>query len=147
MRYLGESKIGKLRPRRSKIYPMIRLPVECLNIVGQTARIFAYEEKGVRGLFIALGSEANDRNVAQHQPKVAQPMTQNDINSRLSAIESQITELKSLIFQEGSLADADREKKRPRARFEPASWPPGRRRTSTQVERRSFLGSHSSSCS
>jgi hypothetical protein len=39
-------------------------------------------------------------------------------------IESQIAELKSLIFQDGSEADADRENRRPRARFEPASWPP-----------------------
>jgi hypothetical protein len=46
------------------------------------------------------------------------------LDQRLSAIESQIAELKSLILKKASEADADKENKRPRARFEPASWPP-----------------------
>ncbi|MGZ4906863.1 MAG: hypothetical protein ACXV5T_09080 [Halobacteriota archaeon] len=50
----------------------------------------------------------------------------NDLAQRLSAIESQIEELKSLILKNESEDDADREKKRPRARFEPASCPPQR---------------------
>jgi hypothetical protein len=46
------------------------------------------------------------------------------LDQRLSAIESQIAELKSLILKKASEADADKENKRPRARFVPASWPP-----------------------
>jgi len=51
-----------------------------------------------------------------------EPNTGSD--QRLSGIESQISELKSLILQKASETDADKENKKPRARFEPASWPP-----------------------
>jgi hypothetical protein len=104
MRYVGESKIGKLHPRRSKIYPMVRLPTECLNIIRETAHIYVIEQKGARGLFIALGPEANDRNVAQLPGHVAQPKTQNDIRSRLSALESEIKELKSLLLSKKAIS-------------------------------------------
>jgi len=50
--------------------------------------------------------------------------TETAIDQSLSTLESQITELKSLILQKESEADVYKENKRPRARFEPASWPP-----------------------
>src|SRR5665647_2030283 len=50
--------------------------------------------------------------------------TETAIDQSLSTLESQITELKSLILQNESESNADKENKRPRARFEPASWPP-----------------------
>jgi hypothetical protein len=50
--------------------------------------------------------------------------TETAIDQRLSTLESQITELKSLILQKESEADVYKENKRPRARFEPASWSP-----------------------
>jgi len=51
-------------------------------------------------------------------------MQDSDVENRLYQLESQIAELKRLILQKASESDADKENKRPRARFEPASWPP-----------------------
>jgi hypothetical protein len=56
---------------------------------------------------------------------VIKPEPDTDLDQRLSVIESKIAELELLIFQGGNEADADRENRRPRARFEPASWPQG----------------------
>jgi hypothetical protein len=82
-------------------------------------------------LFAVEGSNSSDcksdhagSQVLQLGEKVLQPLGVKAIEDRLSAIESQIKELKSLIFQGRSEADADRENQRPRARFEPVSCPP-----------------------
>jgi hypothetical protein len=50
--------------------------------------------------------------------------TETVIDQRLTALESQIAELKSLILQKKAHMTPIKKNKRPRARFEPASWPP-----------------------
>ena len=105
MRYIGKSKIGKLHPKRSKIYPMVRLPEQCLDVAGETVRIYSVEMEGVRGFFIALETGADEeRNVAQLLTEVAQPRPQNDVKSRLVELESDINALKSLLFSNESEA-------------------------------------------
>ncbi len=99
MRYLGQSKIGKLHPKRSYVYPMIRLPKECLDAVGETAYLYSLETEGRRGFLIALEKEANEvQNVAQPVLKVAQTQTRNDADSRLSALELELKALKLFLF-------------------------------------------------
>ena len=46
------------------------------------------------------------------------------IDQRLAVLESKIAQLKSLILKNRIKNDAYKENERPRARFEPASWPP-----------------------
>lgn len=99
MQYLGRAKIGKLHPKRSKVYPMVRLPEQCLDVVGEIVRIYTVEMEGVSGFFIALETRADEeREVAQPQLKVAQQSPQNDVRSRLLELESEIEQLKSLLL-------------------------------------------------
>jgi len=126
MQLICKSKIGKKRSKPSITYPLIHLPKEFAEIIGRPVSIYATERE--EGTVSVVAVEAEDNQAAG---KVGQPCSEvgqlrpvSTIESRLSAIESQIAELKSLIFQDGSEADAKTENKRPRARFEPASWPP-----------------------
>jgi hypothetical protein len=78
---------------------MIRLPEQCLDVIGETAQIYAIEQKGMRGFFVALQTLATDeRNVAQLLAEVAQPKVQNDIEARLLELESELRELRSVIL-------------------------------------------------
>ena len=124
MRYIGRSKIGKLHPKRSTNYPMIRLPKQCLDVVGKTAHIYAIYEGNRKGFLVTLEKEATDlQSGAQLVPKVAQPHTQNDVENHLSALESQIAELKLLILKSASYIDAKSKKGAPESGFEPESEP------------------------
>jgi hypothetical protein len=111
MRYLAKTKIGKLHPKRSKVYPMIRLPERCLDIVGEIVQIYAIKQNDVSGFLITLEKEARkEESVAQLLAKVAQPRAQNDIRSRLLALELEIRELKLVIQRNESSEDNLNEK-------------------------------------
>ncbi len=127
MRYIGKSKIGKQYSKPTIIYPIIRLPLQCSEAIGTSVQIYKTEHAGQSAFVIIPDHEDSERlrqEVAQLISKVAQPETENSIESRLSSLESQIAELKSLIFQGGSENNAESQNQRPRAGFEPASWPP-----------------------
>jgi hypothetical protein len=102
---------------------MIRLPQEYVEIIGQRAHVYKTDHDGQPAFLVVPYTQESARS-AQSKSKVSKLSLETEAESRLSAIESQIAELKSLIFQGGSETDANRENQRPRARFEPASWPP-----------------------
>ena len=62
----------------------------------------------------------SENEIAQPDLKVGQPRPKNAADSRLSALESQIAELKSLIFRSASSADSDIKKKRPSRDLNPS---------------------------
>ena len=125
MHYIGSSKIGALSAKRGMKYPQLRLPLEHSDAIGDIASIFETEHDGKRAFLVVTEREVlNVNTVLKQNDQVLKQQSYRGLDQRLSAIESQIAELKSLIFQGGSEADADRENQRPRARFEPASWPP-----------------------
>ena len=83
-------------------YPLIRLPRDFKELAGQTVNIYETEIEGVRGFFVA--------------PYLANLAKLNEVAERDSETNSQS---KCALIEKRSLI-----KKRPRARFEPASWPP-----------------------
>jgi hypothetical protein len=106
MHYLGKSKVTKLNAKAGVVYPLIRLPKTCADEIGKVAEIFEAEHNNRRALLITF----NDRDgrseviqpgskVIQLLPKVIQPDGLNNVESRLSALESQIAELKSLLLE------------------------------------------------
>ncbi len=99
------------------IYPIVRLPRQLINTIGETANLYETQHESLDALLIVLG---NNKTTS----KVMQPSCTTDVKNSLLELKSQIAELKSLILQNESKPDAVRKNQRPRARFEPASWPP-----------------------
>ena len=57
MKELGSTKIGKQVPKPSFIYPMIRLPQSCVNIVGETVKLYETEHEGRQAFLIVVDKE------------------------------------------------------------------------------------------
>jgi hypothetical protein len=106
MHHLGKSKVTKLKAKAGVAYPLIRLPKTCADEIGKVAEIFETEYNNRRVLLVTLDDGAEhpllvraDSKVIQLLPKVIQPDGINNVESRLSALESQIAELKSLLLE------------------------------------------------
>jgi hypothetical protein len=103
---------------------MIRLPQEYVQIIGQRADIYKTDHEGQPALLVVPFAEVSAQSTAESKSRVSKLDLETEVESRLSALESQIADLKSLTFQGRSEFEANKENRRPRARFEPASWPP-----------------------
>jgi hypothetical protein len=106
MHYLGKSKVTKLNAKAGVVYPLIRLPKTCADEIGKVAEIFEAEHNNRRALLITFNDRDGRSEVIQPEskviqllPKVIQPDGLNNVESRLSALESQIAELKSLLLE------------------------------------------------
>jgi len=99
MRFVGKSKIGRLSAKKSKIYAQIRLPPQFANTIGDIANIFETEHNGKRAfLLVTKRSVSNDDMVLQPNEKVVKLEDHKDHDYRLSALESEINELKSIFY-------------------------------------------------
>jgi len=107
-------KISVQSSKPSHIYPIIRLPREFQELIGSKAEIYQTVHDRKLAFLVVADKEVDN---------CCTTMQNSDVENRLYQLESQIAELKSLILQKASEADADKENKRSRARFEPASWP------------------------
>ncbi len=106
MQYVGKSKVTKLNAKAGVVYPLIRLPKTFADEIGSVAEIFETMQDNSRALLVTFNDGAGpseviqpDSRVIQLLPKVIQPDSLNNIESRLSALESQIAELKSLLLE------------------------------------------------
>ena len=115
MKKIFTTKISLQSSNPTFSYPIIRLPRDLKELAGRIVNVYQTEIDGVPSLVVSQLDKLDKS--CPIEAKTA-------IDQRLSALESQIAELKSLILQKESEADVYKEKKRPRARFEPASWPP-----------------------
>jgi hypothetical protein len=121
MKRVGNAKIGKLSAKGIE-YPQLRLPKQYLNSVGKIAEIYETEDDGKRAfLVVTKGKVSNDDMVLKPDDEVLKPQPYLGYDERLSALESKIDELKTACSPRRKRAATN---KRPRARFEPASWPP-----------------------
>ena len=106
MHYVGTSKIGRLSAKKDKIYAQIRLPPQLTDTIGEIAKIFETKHNGKRAfLLVTNQSVLDDNTVLQHDEKVVKLYTQNDTESRLSALESKIDKLIELNFQNNEPSD------------------------------------------
>jgi hypothetical protein len=116
MQYLGKTKVGKARPKPDTIYPTVRLPRKFINIIGETVHFYETQREGQEALLIVLGKNKT-------RPMVIQPSCTTDVKKSLSTVESQITELKSLILENTSCLQNLTKKEAPESGFEPESEP------------------------
>ena len=104
MRFVGKSKIGRLSAKKGKIYAQVRLPPQLADTIGDIATIFETEHNGKRAFLLVTKSVPNDNNVLQLNEKVVKPEDHNAHDYRLCALESEISELKSLLFSSESFS-------------------------------------------
>jgi hypothetical protein len=84
--------------------------------------IFETYDGNRRALFVTFDG-APEPEVIQPSAKVIQHDGERGTEKRISQLESQIDQLRSIIFQGGSEADADSKKGAPESGFEPESEP------------------------
>lgn len=100
----------------------IRLPREYVEIIGLNANIYKTDREG-RAAFLIVPQLEKDGNPEQNS-RVSKLNLETAQEYCISQLESQIAELKNIILKKESESHSKKENQRPRARFEPASWPP-----------------------
>ena len=123
MNYIGSSKIGTIRSKPNVRYPMIRLPQEYSEIIGKRAYVYKTDHEGQPAFLVAPNTQEITQFMADTNSRVSKPSLETNTESRLSAIESQITDLKSLILKKESSANSYSKKEAPESGFEPESEP------------------------
>ncbi len=96
MQLIGKSKIGKQHSKPTITYPIIRLPFRCSEAIGTSVQIYKSEHAGQTVFVIIPDNEKSGslkQEVAQPNVEVAQPVAENDTESRLSALESKINDI------------------------------------------------------
>jgi hypothetical protein len=105
MRFVGKSKIGRLSAKKGKVYAQIRLPPQLADTIGEIANIFETEHNGKRAFLLLMKrSMSDDDMVLQLDERVVKSEDYNDYDHRLCALESEINELKSIIFSNESFS-------------------------------------------
>jgi len=120
---VGKSKVTKLKAKADIVYPLIRLPKTYEDEIGNTAEIFETTDYNKRGLFICFEDDAQVSEVIQKSNQVIQPDSPQDIQNRISQLESQFSKFKSLILEKASYNDSESKKGAPESGFEPESEP------------------------
>ena len=91
-------------------YPIIRLPRELKELTGRIVNVYQTEIGGVPGLVVSQLDKLD---------KFGPIEAETTIDQRLSTLESQITELKSLILENTSCLRNISKKEAPESGFEP----------------------------
>jgi hypothetical protein len=101
MQLIGKSKIGSLSARKGVRYPQLRLPQRFSEIMGDTADVFETESEGKQA-FLVVTEQAmpNCNSVLKPNEEVLKQQPERGLDQRLSAIESKIAELKSILFND-----------------------------------------------
>ena len=130
MQRIGKSKVTKLNAKAGAVYPLIRLPKTCANEIGKVAEIFETQHDNRRALLVTFNDGAGpseviqpDSKVIQLLPKVIQPEGLNSVESRFSELESEISQLKSLLLENKASASSKSKKGAPESGFKPESEP------------------------
>jgi hypothetical protein len=97
MQLIGKSKIGKLSAKGID-YPQLRLPKRYFDAVGKTACIYETEHEGRQAfLIVTEHSVPKEDTVLKPSEEVLKQRPLESHDKRLTALESQIAELKSLL--------------------------------------------------
>ena len=98
MQHIGDSKIGTIKSKPNVKYPVIRLPQEYTQIIGQKAHVYKTDHNGEPAFFVVPYTEASAQSTAESKSRVSKLGLETEAESCISALESQITELKSLLL-------------------------------------------------
>jgi len=98
LRHIADSKIGTISSKPNVKYPMVRLPQEYLGIIGLKAQIYKTDYDGRLAFLVVPYEEKAAQLTAIPKSKVSKLGLETDIETRLSAVESEISELKSLLL-------------------------------------------------
>jgi hypothetical protein len=77
---------------------MIRLPQEYTQIIGQKAHVYKTDHNGEPAFLVVPYTEASAQSTAESKSRVSKLGLETEAESCISALESQITELKSLLL-------------------------------------------------
>jgi len=91
MQLVGKSKVTRLNAKTGITYPLIRLPKAFANEIGSTAKMYEIWKNSSRSLIITFPKSSESKEVIQLDCK-------KDFEERLLELESQISELKSLLL-------------------------------------------------
>ncbi len=116
MRYVGKSKISKIHPKPNISYPLLRLPQEFNEFIGKTIHIYETDHDGKQAFLVVL--DKNNDQAEQVSPQVMQPVMQqkaavtrqyleNNVENRLSKLESEIRDMKELILRNTDTNDEE----------------------------------------
>jgi len=99
MEPIRKSKIGKLSAKGNN-YPQLRLPRRYVNTVGEVADVFETEHEGKQAfLIVTEHSVPKEDTVLKPSEEVLKQRPLESLDQRLSALKSQIAELKSLLLE------------------------------------------------
>jgi len=101
--YIGKSKISKLHPQPNTVYPLVRLPQQCNDVIGETAYIFQTEHEGEKAFLILLkNKETKKRKIIKEFIKSSSEI---DLKSHLLTVESKIDDILELLFRKKCLIE------------------------------------------
>jgi hypothetical protein len=105
MQCVGTSKVTKLSAKAGIIYPLVRLPKSYAEKIGKTARMFELQNEKEQALLVTFGDckrpntkAVQSVEIIQSDQEVIQPKSLDEAKSRLFKLESDINELKALLF-------------------------------------------------
>jgi hypothetical protein len=104
MQFIGKSKISTLHSKPGVSYPLIRLPQQYNHLIGETAQLCITNHDGKKGFLILLEETENEG-------KVVKQSLETNLESRLSALESNIEEMKNLLFQKNRILTLNQQNK------------------------------------
>ncbi len=101
MRFIGKTKIEQKRSKPTIAYPLIRLPKEYAEVIGTPAAIYQTRCDDSTAFVVVLDDKDGHQpkgKVGQLSLKVGQPRNKKVLEARLSALEKEISAIKSLIL-------------------------------------------------
>jgi hypothetical protein len=85
LKILGTTKIGKPAPKPGFIYPTIRLPHDCADLIGENVKLYATEHEGRQTFLVVI-----DKGVAQPVAQPFEEIVPNTYNERIIELEKRI---------------------------------------------------------
>ncbi|MGZ4928199.1 MAG: hypothetical protein ACXV76_07955 [Halobacteriota archaeon] len=126
MHFVTKTRIEQKRSKPTIAYPLIRLPKIFAKVIGTPVTVYQTQCKGRTAFVVILDDQEGDLSeggVGQLGSEVGQPRHKKDLQSRLSALESEIKDIKLLLSQKNSEPATKNKKQAPESGFEPESEP------------------------